>query len=236
MRNISFRIAYCLLIFSVIFGLCLNLLFAQATPTATLTLTITATPTPPYNPPFILITDDATDITSNSATLNGTIVSDDPYYLVYCVGFEYGTASRLYTNSMCEGDGLMVSGTRSVRISGLSPVTTYYYRMYTVEKLGSAYGNEESFTTLAATPTGTPTPVCEAESMEVSPQTLKLRREASGVVTVTVAGNEGCPVVGETVTAKIKSGQKRISISPQIADTNVNGQAIVTIYSYEEDR
>lgn len=41
--------------------------------------------------------------------------------------------------------------------------------------------------------------------------------------------NDGSPSVGELVTTKIKSGKKRISISPQSADTGVNGQAIFTI-------
>ncbi|TVL99832.1 MAG: hypothetical protein CV087_16425 [Candidatus Brocadia sp. WS118] len=119
----------------------------------------------------------------------------------------------------------MVSGKRSTRISGLLPITTYYYRMYTVEKLGSAYGNEKSFTTLAATPT----PVCEADSVEAFPKTLRLTKEESDNITVTVAGSEGCPVVSETVAAKIASGKKRISISPQSADTDTSGQAIFTI-------
>ena len=148
--------------------------------------------------------------------------------------FEYGTTSGSYSNSV--GAVREDSSEKvSARISGLSAATTYYDRIVVVTKpvptisTGYTYGNEESFTTLSATPTVTPTPVCEAESIEASPKTLKLSREESGNVTVTVTGSEGCPVVGETVAAKIKSGKKRISVLPQSADTDVNGQVIFTI-------
>ena len=110
------------MLFHVAFGLCLKVSFAQIAPKIVLAPTITVTPTPPYNPPFILITDDATEITSHSATLNGTVVSEDPNYFVHCLGFEYGTSSGSYTHSSCEADGHMVSGKRSAIISGLSPV------------------------------------------------------------------------------------------------------------------
>ena len=183
------------------------------------------TPTPIVTPAPWLITEDATNITSSSATLNATV----PIVVGY-IYFEYGTASGSYTSSV---DAVRedTSDKVSANISGLSPSTTYYDRVVVFEKPpgGYTYGDEKSFTTLAATPTGTPTPVCEAEAIEAFPKTLKLRKEESGVVTVTVAGSEGCPVVGETVTAKIKSGKKRISVTPLSQNTDASGEAIFTI-------
>ncbi|GAN31738.1 MAG: hypothetical protein DYG83_06675 [Candidatus Brocadia sp. AMX2] len=183
------------------------------------------TPTPIVTPTPWLITEDATNITSNSATLNATV----PLVVGY-IYFEYGTVSGSYASSV---DAVRedISDKVNANIIGLSPATTYYNRVVVFEKPpgGYTYGNEKSFTTLAATPTVTPTPVCEAETIEAFPKTLKLRKEESGNMTVTVTSSEGCPVAGETVTSKIKSGKKRISISPQSTDTNVNGQAIFTI-------
>ncbi|BBO18842.1 conserved hypothetical protein [Candidatus Brocadia pituitae] len=47
---------------------------------------------------------------------------------------------------------------------------------------------------------------------------------------MTVTGSKGRPNVDETVTATIlKSGAKYISISPQNADTDTNGQTVFTI-------
>ena len=51
-------------------------------------------------------------------------------------------------------------------------------------------------------------------------------------MTVTVTGEDGCVVEGETVTAKINAaGKKRISISPTSATTDENGEATFTIYA-----
>ena len=217
MKNTSFIFAYCLIIVCGIFSLCSNLSFAEATPMVTATPVTTPTPQS-------VITREATNITSNSATLNATVY----FGAIQSMFFEYGTASGSYTSSV----GAVredLSEKVSADISGLLSATTYYDRIVIVTKpppdTGYTYGNEESFTTLAATPT----PECEAESIEAFPKTLKLQKDESGDVTVTVTCADSSPVVGETVTAKIKSGKKRISISPQSTDTNVNGQAIFTI-------
>ena len=84
--------------------------------------------------------------------------------------------------------------------------------------------------TIPPIPTSTATPVCEANSLAVSPTTLTLNRKTSSNVTVTVTGNGNCPVEGETVTATVgASGKKRISVSPTSQTTNENGQATFTI-------
>ena len=84
--------------------------------------------------------------------------------------------------------------------------------------------------TATPTPIPTATPVCEPSSLAVSPTTLTLNRKTSGNVTVTVTGDDNCPVEGETVTATIgASGKKRISVSPASQLTNENGQATFTI-------
>ena len=97
-------------------------------------------------------TDEATSITSYSATMNGTISWSEPIRFGY---FRYGTASGevSYTDSVdAEGDGQILA-----IIYNLIPETTYYYNLYAVTKLSPEViaGNEISFTTLAATPTVT---------------------------------------------------------------------------------
>lgn len=209
MRSILFRIEYCLLLGCVVFILGSNISSAME-----------------------LETGEATDITSNSATLHGTVISGRAPNL----WFQYGTGSGSYTNSEVVHDWFPGKKEVSARISELSAVTTYYYRIAGHDTLPGTplpmvYGNEKFFTTLEATPTPmvTPTPVCEAESIEASPKTLKLQREESGDVTVTVTGSEGCPVVGETVTAKIKSGKRRISVTPLSQNADAGGVALFTI-------
>lgn len=81
-------------------------------------------------------------------------------------------------------------------------------------------------------PTPIPTPAeCEAESMTASPGELELEKGESVEVVVTLIPAWGCPPDdGELVTAKVnRSGKKRVSVSPESATTNVNGEAMFTI-------
>ncbi|MCF6156263.1 MAG: hypothetical protein E3K36_13700 [Candidatus Brocadia sp.] len=191
---------------------------------------ISATPTPIVSPTELpdVITDDATNVTSSSATLHGRILK---YVTIGAKWFEYCTVSGALDRTVATyGSGESETYDMvSADINGLSPVTTYYYRIVGQYKDHNTYGDEKSFITLAATPAVTPTPLCEAESIEAFPKMLKLRREESGDVTVAVAGSEGCPVVGETVTAKIKTGKRRISVTPLSQNTDASGEAIFTI-------
>jgi len=94
----------------------------------------------------------ATDIKSNSATLNGIVnannVSSD-------VWFEYNKDSGFYSNTssitnVSGSDNLEVR----VGISGLSANTTYYHRVVAQNSAGTSYGSERSFTT-SVLPEGT---------------------------------------------------------------------------------
>lgn len=99
---------------------------------------------------------------------------------------------------------------------------------------------------LAVTPTPTPTPtgtetpspiptvtpaICETESMSASPSSLELNREESAQVVIALIPADGCPPEeGEIVTAKVnRAGRKRVSVSPQSAPTNANGEATFAI-------
>lgn len=86
--------------------------------------------------------------------------------------------------------------------------------------------------TATVTPSPTPTPVgCEAESISASQEELELKWEESDEVVVTLIPAEGCPPEeGEVITAKVnRTGRKRISVSPQSATTNAQGEATFTI-------
>jgi len=187
---------------------------------------VTPTPTPSPAPGLSVTTESATDITSNSATLNATV---NPNGYTVQVWFGYGISSGIYfTTSQAK----QVSGTRdttvSIAISGLSAGTTYYYKPI-VAKSNTDYtlGEEKSFTTLTTSPTTTPTPAtCEATSISVIPSTLALAANASGIVYVTVTGEDNCAVEGETVTATLDAtSENYIVVSPASQTTDANGQA-----------
>lgn len=88
------------------------------------------------------------------------------------------------------------------------------------------------YTTTAQINIVAPTPTeCETESMSASPSTVELNREESVQVVVTLIPADGClPEEGGIVKAKVnKTGKKRITVSPQSATTNANGEATFTI-------
>jgi|SRR3972149_1968100 len=224
MRNIFFSIAYS---FLTIIGLFSNLTFAEVTPMVTATPLTTPTPSN-------VITGEATDVTSSSATLNGAVY----IILISTKWFEYGTISGAYDSAVYDVRGTITNNASkeeiSASISGLSAAITYYYRLVVYEKPpgGYTYGNEKSFTTLGATPipTVTPIPHCEAEFVEISPNRLTLRRGKSSEVTVILKGKKDCSTEGKIVTATInKVGNIRITVTPANQAVDENGEAKLVI-------
>ncbi|NUO07664.1 MAG: carboxypeptidase regulatory-like domain-containing protein, partial [Candidatus Brocadia sp.] len=85
------------------------------------------------------------------------------------------------------------------------------------------------------TPTASPTPsLCEPDSLVALPQTMDLITGESREETITVVCEDGSSVPDETITWKIKSGKKHITITPESAVTDANGEARFTITATEE--
>lgn len=98
--------------------------------------------------PPTVITTAATSITSNSATLNGSVNANGG---LTTVSFEYGlTTSYGTTAAATPGsvNGLVAINVLNA-ISGLTPYTTYHYRVFATNESGTIYGNDMTFTTLA---------------------------------------------------------------------------------------
>jgi len=92
-------------------------------------------------------TQDASDITTDSAILNGSVDAINDTEIVER-GFEWGTEPGNYPYSWTE-TGSFGTGSFSHQITGLSPGTTYYFRAKAKNNLGNwGYGDEVSFTIL----------------------------------------------------------------------------------------
>ena len=91
-------------------------------------------------------TDDATDITQTTATSGGNVVSDGGA-TVTVRGVCWSTSSNPTTtdNHTTDGSGI---GAFVSYLTGLTPNTFYYVRAYATNSVGTAYGNEVTFTTL----------------------------------------------------------------------------------------
>ena len=92
-----------------------------------------------------VVTKSVSNRTHNSVTLNGKA---NPNYLGTEVRFNYGTTSNYSTNTTWQNIG---SGddfvNKSVNLSGLTPGTTYHYRIEAKNIEGTSYGKDSTFTT-----------------------------------------------------------------------------------------
>ncbi|HPR30611.1 MAG TPA: FISUMP domain-containing protein [Prolixibacteraceae bacterium] len=93
----------------------------------------------------------ATDITETTATLNGE-VTDDGGATVTERGFCYSTSPGVDIDDtkVLSGSG---TGTFNETLTGLQANTTYYVKAYAINSVDTAYGDEISFTTDAASST-----------------------------------------------------------------------------------
>jgi len=103
--------------------------------------------------PTISATASATSITSSTATTGGTITADGGA-AVTSRGVVYGTSSLSSTFSVTSGTG---TGTYTISLTGLTPATTYYVRSFATNSVGTVYGTETSFSTIAIAPSLTTT-------------------------------------------------------------------------------
>jgi uncharacterized protein (TIGR02145 family) len=93
----------------------------------------------------------ATDKTTTTATLNGSVNAHDSSTTVT---FEYGTTTS-YGMSISATPGTLTGNTLtavSAGITGLTPNTTYHFRVKAVNSGGTDYGNDQSFTTSTQSP------------------------------------------------------------------------------------
>ena len=93
-------------------------------------------------------TGSATNVTTSSATLNGTVNAHGTSTTAL---FQYGANSGVYigtsSTTSISTDG---TSTVSISISSLSASTTYYYRIAANNSAGTSTGNEASFTTTSS--------------------------------------------------------------------------------------
>ncbi len=95
-------------------------------------------------------TNTVTVITENSATCGGNVF-DSGSRDVTERGVCWSTSSSPTTADSKTSDGT-TTGAFTSSITGLSALTKYYVRAYVTNNVGTSYGDEETFTTTAATP------------------------------------------------------------------------------------
>jgi phosphodiesterase/alkaline phosphatase D-like protein len=107
------------------------------------------------NPPAAT-TNAATSITNTTATFNGSVNANGSSTTVtfdWGTDTNYGTSKAATPGTVTGTSGTAVSGA----MTGLSPNTTYHYRVKTVNCGGTVFGGDQYFTTLCTAPTATTT-------------------------------------------------------------------------------
>jgi hypothetical protein len=94
--------------------------------------------------PPVVITNGATNVTTSSATLNGSL---DPHGLPTTVFFQYGTTTSYGSTSPTQNQAGNTYRNITANISGLSSHTTYHFRMVATNSGGTRMGNDRTFTT-----------------------------------------------------------------------------------------
>ncbi len=162
-------------------------------------------------------------ITTSSATLAGTVVSDGGA-TVSERGVVYATTANPTTadTKISIGTG---TGSYSQNVTGLTPTTTYHVRAYAINSVGTAYGADSTFTTL------TPATVAAVSTGSVSLITT---------TSATLAGNvtaDGGATVSErgvvyATTANPTTSDTKVSIGTGTGtySQNVTGLSPATTY------
>ena len=156
-----------------------------------------AAPVADAHEPPTAVTQAATDVGPDAATLNG-VVTPNGHETAYT--FLYGTSRYdAHTPVALAGDGTAPVAV-SARITGLTAATTYHVRLIAFSHHGFARGEDVTFTTAAATPpVQPPAPPAPAPAPPQPTTTFSL----------TPAGP---PVLGQSVNVDVRSGTVRVKL------------------------
>ena len=196
------------------------------TPTPTATAAATATPTPTASVTQgapSATTNPATNVASYSAILNGTV---NPHGLTTTVHFQYGTTTGY--GSTTANQTFTGNTTRSVaaNIGGLSPSTTYHFRIAATNSTGTTYGSDRTFTTLS--PTGPPVVTTNAATLIASfSATLNGSLDPHGLTTTVYFQYGATTSYGSTTASQTKTGNTYLNIN-----ANISSLMASTVYHF----
>ena len=169
-------------------------------------------------------TSPATDVTETGAVLNGTI---DPIGLQTTYYFEYGT-STAYGSRVPAGIEAVAGGGREEKsffrtITGLTPGTTYHFRLVATNSAGTTEGDDRSFTTIAVG--GIPARAYEQVTSAdkhggaVVPRIgMQAAADGNGISYTTKAGSQASPLLTRSVALRGTSDwQGKIDTDPPLS-------------------
>jgi hypothetical protein len=94
--------------------------------------------------PPVVMTNAATNVTTSSGTLNGSL---DPHGLTTTVFFQYGTTTSYGSATPMQSQAGNTYRNIAANVNGLTPHTTYHFRMVATNAGGTKMGSDRTFTT-----------------------------------------------------------------------------------------
>ena len=174
----------------------------------------------------IVTTASASSVTANSATLNGSV---NPNGLATTAYFQYGTSTNYNNTAPVSSllNGTSTTGVSVPNVSGLTPNTTYHFRLVASSSAGTAYGADTNFTTSLG---GTPLPVISPtySKLTLAPSSQPADGSSQITVTATLRDVNDSPVTNRTIQFSA-AGQATVKIANSTVTTDSNGVATTTI-------
>jgi len=173
--------------------------------------------------PPIVTTRTATNVTSSTATLNGSV---NPNGATTTVHFEYGLTTSYGSSTATHSFSGHTTQNVSANISGLSPNTTYHFRLVGSNSGGTRYGGDRTLTTFS--PTGAPVAITSpATNVASFSATLHGSVYPHGLPTTVYFQYGTTTSYGRTTPVQTKTGNTYQSVS-----ANNSGLSASTTYHF----
>src|SRR6266576_3504265 len=173
--------------------------------------------------PPVVTTNAATNVTNSAAMFNGAV---NPKGVTTSVHFEYGLTTSYGSSTTTRSYSGHTTQKVMANVSGLSPNTTYHFRLVGTNSGGTRYGGDRIFTTF--NPTGAPVVTINPTTNVASfSATLNCSVYPHGLPT-TVYFQYGTTIsYGHATPVQTKTGNTYQSIS-----ANINGLSASTTYHF----
>jgi hypothetical protein len=169
----------------------------------------------------------ATAVTETGVALNGAV---DPEGLATTYQFQYGTSTSYGSVTPSSSAGAANSAASvSAPLSGLSPGTTYHYRLAATNSQGTTYGTDETFTTVTDPVIGKSLPSAEVDHPYSEPIVV-----SGGALPQTFSLVAGTLPAGLTLSSSgTISGTPRATAAASLTvkDTDADGVSVTGVVS-----
>ena len=176
-----------------------------------------------YDSAHSIVTTNASNVTSSSAILNGTV---NPGGLPTSVHFQYGTTTSYGSNTTTQSYNGSTIQNVTANITGLSPSTVYHFRLVGTNSHGTSYGSDKTFTTPSAI--GRPLVITSSPTNRAAfSATLKGSVYPHGLTTTVYFQYGLTTTYGSTTASQTKTGNTYQSVS-----ANISGLTASTTYHF----